>query len=95
MAEHVEHTVDVDGMLDRMTPEEFAGWEAKDLVEPIGYQSRMLGFIAYAIASFFSGEDTEINPQDFMPWEQPAKQKVNNAAARKLVQAVLGQPTKE
>ena len=88
----MEGTVDVDGMLDRMTPEEFDGWCAKDTIEPIGYSSRMLGLIAFMLASYMSGSDAEIDPNDFMPWERyiPKKQH-DNAAAMNLIRSVLGQ----
>ena len=36
LAAHVEHTTDVDGMLDTMTPQQFAEWQAFDQLEPLG-----------------------------------------------------------
>jgi len=65
----VEHTVDVDGMLDRMSPELFDEWCAKDEVEPIGYSSRMLGLIAFQLAAYMAGEKAkDVDGEDFMPW---------------------------
>ena len=49
LAEHVAGTVDVDGMLESMTPEQFDEWCAKDAVEPIGYASHTLGMIVHLL----------------------------------------------
>lgn len=56
-------------MLDRMSPEMFAEWCAKDEVEPIGYQSRILGLIAYQLASYMAGENaSDVDAELYMPW---------------------------
>jgi hypothetical protein len=38
LARTVEHTVDVNGMLDRMTPEQFNEWLAEYKIEPWGIE---------------------------------------------------------
>lgn len=64
-------------MLDRMSPELFAEWCAKDEVEPIGYSSRVLGLISYQMAVFMAGEKADdVKAEHYMPWmkyepEQP------------------------
>lgn len=67
LAEHVEHTVDVDGMLDRMTTQQFTEWCAKDAVEPIGEEKTrvILGMIGMIVARFAGANLTE---RDFTPW---------------------------
>ena len=76
----------MDGMLDGMTPEQFEEWCAKDEVEPIGHATRMLGLIAYLITAHMSGDESEIDPLEFMPWEKNRPTKGHdNEAARRLV----------
>jgi len=56
-------------MLDCMSPEMFAEWCAKDEVEPIGYQSRVLGLIAFQLASYMAGEHAgDVDAELYMPW---------------------------
>jgi hypothetical protein len=74
----VEGTTDVDGMLDRMSPKMFAEWCAKDEVEPIGYQSRILGLIAFQIAVYMAGDKADsVDAELYMPWTkyEPKEQK--------------------
>lgn len=61
LAEHVAGTVDVDGMLDDMTPKQFAEWCAKDLVEPIGHAGThdVLAQIATMLAAFMGVKDVD------------------------------------
>jgi hypothetical protein len=89
LAEHVAGTVEVDAMLDRMTPEQFDEWAAKDLIEPIGYQSQMLGFIAYLLHVWIASGESELSATDFMPW-MDSKSSFNNAAAKQILKATLG-----
>ena len=89
LAEHVEHTTDVDGMLDRMTPEQFNEWCAKDLVEPIGYQTQMLGLIAWIIHSYTASDGDTLENADFMPWLKYATKRDNgNDAARQMLKSM-------
>ena len=89
LAEHVAGTVHVDEMLESLTPDQFNEWCAKDIVEPIGYQSQALGMIVYMIHSYLSedAQDAEV----FMPWLQHAPEaKHQNALAEKLLEQVAG-----
>jgi len=89
LAEHVAHTVDVDGMLESMSPEQFDEWCAKDAVEPIGYASQTLGMIVYLIHSYMSGKPDD--PESFMPWIKYAPKPVHdNAKARQLLKQIAG-----
>jgi len=91
LAEHVHHTTDVDGMLDSMSPAQFDEWAAKDLVEPVGYQSQMMGYVAYLLHAWIAGADSTLEPHDFMPWVSKAEEpKTNNAAAKQLLGSMLG-----
>jgi len=81
LAEHVAHTVDVDGMLSQMTPEQFAEWIAKDRVEPIGHEPtrQTLALLGTVVAKLGGcQEDPEL--RWFMPWLKKAKQKVTTWA---------------
>lgn len=74
----MEGTTDVDGMLDRMTPEIFAEWCAKDEIEPIGYASRALGLISFQLATYMAGEKAgDVDAELYMPWMkyEPKEQK--------------------
>jgi hypothetical protein len=93
LAEHVAKTTDVDGMLDSMTPAQLDEWTAKDLIEPVGYQSQMLGFLAYMVFAWVGGSESEAKPSDFMPWLKYKKTNdINNAAAMQMIASVLGRP---
>lgn len=73
MAEFVEHTTDVDGMLDRMTHAQFDEWCAKDVIEPIGSRGTndILTKLAMMIAGFLGQED--VSPSAFAWWMQSKK----------------------
>jgi len=90
LAEHVAHTVDVDGMLDRMTPEQFDEWCLRDQIMPIGYQTKMLAYIAWVLASYFSEEP--VKPQTWMPWLEfeTVGNTAENAKAKQILRSVLG-----
>ena len=90
LAEHVEKTTDVDSMLDSMSPQQFDEWAAKDLIEPIGHVNQMAGFIAYAIAAYMGGKNSESDPIDFMPWLRFAQNDTtDNAAAKAFLTSTL------
>jgi hypothetical protein len=74
LAEHVAHTVDVDGMLDSMSPEQFDEWCAKDIIEPIGNAAthHVLALIGVTIAQVNGVKDVKL--EYFMPWLKPDKQ---------------------
>ena len=68
LAEHVAHTVDVDRMLDSMSPDQFDEWCLKDRVEPIGYEAtrNILALIGVTVAQAAGGKNMKV--QHFMPW---------------------------
>lgn len=82
----------MDGMLDRMSPEVFAEWCAKDDVEPIGYQSRALGLISYQLAAYMAGEKAnEVDAELYMPWmKYEPKEKPNNQNAAAAIRSIFG-----
>lgn len=75
LAEHVEGTVDVDGMLSQMTPKQFCEWIAKDRIEPIGHSGtqEVLALFATMIAAFLGAPD--VTPNQFLHWRRPEKPK--------------------
>jgi hypothetical protein len=91
LAEHVAGTVDVDGMLESMTPEQFDEWCAKDAVEPIGYASQTLGMIVHLLYSYMS-QDSSTDPAMFMPWTKYQCETANgNRQAKQLLKQVAGE----
>mgnify|MGYP003629786907 CR=1 FL=1 len=82
-------TVDVDGVLDSMTPQQFDEWCVRDSIVPIGHTRKMLAYIAWLIASYVSRE--KIEPKSLMPWLQFTNtDQPDNAQARDLLKSVLG-----
>lgn len=71
----MEHTTDVDGMLDRMTHEQFDEWCAKDLIEPIGTRgtNEILTRLAMMVAGFLGQED--VSPSAFAWWMESKRDK--------------------
>ena len=89
LAEHVEKTVDVDGMLDRMSPEVFEEWCVRDQIMPIGYQTKLMAHITFLLANYFSEEP--IAAGDLMPWlEFENVMKPQNAKAKQIIKSALG-----
>ena len=96
LAEHVAHTVDVDGMLDSMTHEQFDEWRLKDQIEPIGSEAtrNILGLIGLIIAQFAGAKSIELT--HFLPWLEfvDEEQSVNDMKAQMSIipGAVHGDP---
>ena len=89
LAEHVAHTVDVNEMLDNMSPQLFTYWCAKDLIEPIGTRSTadILSKIGQLIAGL-SG--SKLNDKDFRPWAKtPEDRPLSVAESRAAVTAAI------
>ena len=70
------HTVDVDGMLDSMTHDQFDEWCAKDIVEPIGHGGThdILARIGVMLAAFMGSKN--VDETLFKPWEKEASEPV-------------------
>ena len=79
-------------MLDRMSPEVFAEWCAKDEVEPIGYSSRALGLISFQLATYMAGEKAnEVDAELYMPWmKHEPREQPNTQDAARFVQSIFG-----
>lgn len=90
LAEHVAGTTDVDAMLDAMTVQQFDEWAAKDMVEPVGYQSQMLGLIGYLVHGAVGDGTSDATVEDFMPWLRYQERQVNNAGAKELLKGLFG-----
>ena len=63
LAESVEGTTDVDGMLDRMSPQLFDEWRAKSLIEPLGLEK-----VAHVLTKIGLALAPDASVSDFMPW---------------------------
>ena len=90
LAEYVEHTTDVDGMLDRMTPAQFEEWCVKDRVEPIGHNTHMTALLAYFVQQYMAaGKGQPI--EEFLPWLKylpPARPQ--NRQGRQILDQIAG-----
>lgn len=91
LAEHVEHTTDVAGMLDRMTAEQWREWCIKDQVEPIGYATQMAAMTNFLLSSYLAPDDT--NAETFLPWLKGQTPKQGNREAKNMLSAMLGKPS--
>ena len=80
LAEHVAGTVNVDAMLETMSPDEFNEWCIKDAIEPIGYHNQMLGLIAWFLHSYLAGDES-VPSEHFMPWLRYADKPKHSAKA--------------
>lgn len=58
--------LDVDAVLESMTPEQLTGWAAYDQVEPLIHSERVLGLLAMMLNSALGGTE-DITPQA-TPW---------------------------
>ena len=59
----------MDAMLDSMTAEQWREWIARDSIEPINHEARMLGYIAHGLSVFFKSEaSSDQLRQAFTPW---------------------------
>jgi hypothetical protein len=70
--------LDVDAMLDEMTPEQMDEWIAFGVLEPFGDSWRQTGTIAAEINNVYASKQSEIrDPEDYLPPEsrQQAKGK--------------------
>jgi hypothetical protein len=79
-------------MLDAMPIDQFNEWCAKDRIEPIGHGTRMLGLLAYMLASYLSPE--KVDSKAFLPW-LTEKPQIDNMAAKTLLSGLLGKPKEE
>ena len=77
--------LDVDAMLDHMTPQQWAEWQAKDSVEPIGHRGthEVVSILGAMLAGAWGSP--EVTPATFMHWrQQPEKVASHEAAAMAL-----------
>lgn len=77
--------LDVDAMLDHMTPQQWAEWQAKDSVEPIGHRGthEVVAILGAMLAGAWGSP--EVTPATFMHWrQQPEKVASHEAAAMAL-----------
>ena len=58
-------TVDVDGLLDSMTPQQFNEWVAYDVVEPIVHSERLLAYLVKLVATFTGNK---VDDEVLTPW---------------------------
>ena len=89
----MQKTVDVDGMLDGMTHEQFNEWVAKDIIEPIGCDgtNSILAKIGVLIAAFMGNKD--ITMQTFKHWEPEQDAEVSEDVLFQCLETVGGRRT--
>jgi len=60
--------LDVDAMLDQMTPQQWQEWQAKDAVEPIGHRGtqEVLAIFGAMVAGALGAKD--VTPESLMWW---------------------------
>lgn len=79
----MEGTVDVDGMLERMTVQQFDEWEQYDEIQPIDHQTDMLGLMAWLLSNYMAQDQLDVD--SFMPWMKKKKQKVGTSAGKAYI----------
>ena len=67
--------LDVDAMLDQMTPQQWQEWQAKDAVEPIGHRGtqEVLGIFGAMVAGALGAKDG--TPETLMWWRKARDEK--------------------
>lgn len=81
--------LDVDAMLDHMTPQQWAEWQAKDSVEPIGHRGthEVLAILGAIVAGLGGAKD--ITPESLLHWRQvPEVKPVNHEVAAMALQMI-------
>lgn len=63
----MEHTADVDGLLERLSPEVMDGWEAFDALEPIG-TGRLFDILADIGCAVAASKGVEVSRETFLTW---------------------------
>ena len=93
LAAYVEGTVDVDGVLERLTPELMDRWEAFDALEPIG-NVKLLDVLANIGTVIASANGAEVQPDDFKPWLKSVEREKSGAEllaeTRRMMRAAYG-----
>lgn len=81
--------VDVDQMLDEMTPAQFMEWQAKDIIEPIGHRGtqEILALFASMVASMMG---KTVGPEVFAYWKQKPKEEVASHKSTMMALAAIG-----
>lgn len=81
--------LDVDAMLDQMTPQQWAEWQAKDAVDPIGHRGthEVVAILGAMLAGAWGASD--VKPDTFMHWRQQQKEKpVSHEVAAMALQMI-------
>lgn len=73
-----------------MSSQEFEQWQLYDFVEPLNHGPRMLGLIAFMLATYFGVEgDREELRKICMPWDQ--EEEITGADAAKILRGTKWQ----
>lgn len=81
--------LDVDAMLDQMTPQQWTEWQAKDIIEPIGHRGthEVLAILGAIVAGL--GGAKGITPQTLLHWrEQQEDKPVSHDVAAMALQMI-------
>lgn len=76
-------------MLDQMTPQQWAEWQAKDIVEPIGHRGthEVLAILGAIVAGFGGAKD--ITPASLLHWRKvPESKPVEHEVAAMALQMI-------
>lgn len=77
-------SLDVDAVLDSMTPEQFDEWQAYDQVEPLMHSERVLALLTILVNQFMGG-DYESIADAVHPWDLQDGRKMTAADFKKQV----------
>jgi hypothetical protein len=76
--------LDVDAVLDSMTPAQFDEWAAYDQVEPLMHSERVLALLTVMVNQFMGGEYESI-ADSVHPWDTQDSRKMSAADFKKEV----------
>jgi hypothetical protein len=81
--------LDVDAMLDQMTPQQWTEWQARDIVEPIGHRGThdILAILGAIVAGLGGAKD--VTPESLLHWrKKPEEQVASHEVAAMALQMI-------
>ena len=93
LARYVVGTLDVDGMLDQISPDQFEEWCVYDELEPLSHQTDMLSGLAWDVSRWlYAQSDGSSTPElrQYMPWLPEQEQRSTRRTFKAMLNAQLG-----